>query len=83
MTNFELIKSHVTTIKSATNIVIRLGQEQFKKDAEGEQWSIPDGDMRVKLWTKACNQMQELNKIAGELVATMSVIEEVSNATKR
>lgn len=83
MTNFELIKINITTLQSGVNQIVKLGQQQFSKDAEGEQWSIPDGDMRVKLWTKACNQMQELSKIAGELVATISVIEEVSNAAER
>jgi len=83
MTNFELIKSNIITIQSAVNLVMQLGQKQFINDAEGEAtWSWKEGDTRSKLWEQACIKMQEMSKLSGELVATINIIEELSNATE-
>lgn len=77
MTNFELIKSNIITIRSAVNLVMELGQKQFIKDADTDC-----GSPQVKLWQKACINMQEMQKLSGELVATINIIEEMPNATE-
>ena len=72
---FDLISMNLTTIQSGVRLVMELGQSQFNIDA-----NIDCGTPRVKLWQKACITMQEMTRLAGELAATVKIIEELPDA---